>query len=295
MSVGSIGLVPVPVVANEYNAPKLKVNTKGQITSIEDINDEGQLDDLQATYDEYEADYQALLQAQTDIQSNIDSGNVLISINDTMLDTQEGIMTQDNTDLTTLIDSFVPFEYAEYNVMSNEVNSSSVFTFSNTDGNSNEQNAQPIFGVPFDSGFQVPSGNYLLSAFLTADVVGGDISKVINSGSGMYLEVFDTKSNQTLARFISGRTGSAFGSTQFSRGQVSGQQFITIETSETYAEIQLKFYCFAGAIVGQPSYENFALDWKIQPFSTIGSGASGDAGNTNPPTEYYKVLSFQKI
>ncbi len=288
MSIGSIGLVKVPVVANEYNAPKLKVNKKGQITYIEDINSDGQLDNLQGTYDEYEVDYQALVQANTDIQTDIDSGNALISTNDSALDTFEVMMTLYDSDLTNLINSFIPFEYDEYSIMSNELITSS-FIFSNTDGNTSEQTAQIIFSTP---AFNVPSGNYLVSGFLNADVIGGDVDKVINSGSGMILNVLNTSTGDTICRFCSGRTGSAFGSTQFSRGQVSGQQFVTISSS---ANIALTFYCFAGAIVGQPSYDNFALEWEVQPFSTIGSGASGETGSTNPPTEYYKVVSFQKI
>jgi len=286
MSVGSIDLVRVPVIANEYNAPKIKVNKQGQITYIEDLNADGQLDDLQAVYDEYEAEYEALLQGQTDIQTDIDDGNALITTNDTILDTQEGIMTQDTTDLNDLIDSFVPFEYQEYNVMSNLLTTDS-FIFSNTDGNTSEQTAQNIF-----QDISVPAGSYLVSGFLNAQVIGGDVSKVINSGSGMILNVVNTANGDVLCRFCSGRTGSAFGEAAFSRGQVSGQQYITLSTTTT---IGLTFYCFAGAIVGQPSYENFALEWQVQPFATIGSGDTGEAPGNTPPTEYYKAVSFQKI
>jgi hypothetical protein len=290
MSVGSIGLVPVPVVANEYNAPKLKVNKKGQITYIEDINDEGQLDNLQEVYDEYEADYQALLQAQADIQADIDAGNALITTNDTTLDTQEGIMTQDDTDLTALIDSFVPFEYDEYSIMSSQLSTSTPFLFSNITLIPTQQEAQTI---PITNTISVPAGSYLVSGFLMGDVIeDGDLNRIDNAGSGMILNIINNTTGATICRFCSGRTGNAFDEEQFSRGQVCGQQFVTLTDT---AEIGLTFYCFAGAVEGQGGFSQISLEWLVQPFSTIGSGTSGDAGATNPPTEYYKVVSFQKI
>ena len=75
------------------------------------------------------------------------------------------------------------------------------------------------------------------------------------------------------------------------RNQVSGQQFLTFAADAT---IDVNFYCAGGAIVGQPSYNNFALEWEIQPFATIGSGQNDVAGQTSP-TEYYKCLCFRKL
>ena len=258
MSIASLGINSTGLVANEYFAPQIKVSKKGLITYINDLNPDGNLDpaSLQAKYDTLEALYEDDLSKYNLLTSDA-SGipfyeDVLVTL-DTTLNSLSSSMTTSSNNLTTAIDNYTPSVVTEYTLMSNDLNITDSFIFSNTDGKPEEQSLAQIY-----TGFQVPAGTYLLTGFLCADCIGGDTSKVNNSGSAMVMVISQTGNPTNFyGMFQHGRTTEAFDQDVNCRNQVSGQQFLTFAEDAT---IDVNFYCAAGAIVGQPSYNNFALE-----------------------------------
>jgi|TARA_R110000822_G_scaffold36128_6_gene101868 hypothetical protein len=292
MSIASLGINSTGLVANEYFAPQIKVSKKGLITYINDLNPDGNLDpaSLQAEYDTLEAEYENDLEKYNLLISPTEGipffEDVLVTL-DTTLNSLSSTMTTSSNNLTTAIDNYTPSVVTEYTLMSNQLNITDSFLFSNTDGNTSEQSLAQLY-----TGFEVPAGTYLLTGFLCADCIGGDTSKVNNSGSAMVMVISQTGNPTNFyGMFQHGRTTEFADQDVNARNQVSGQQFLTFAADAT---IDVNFYCAGGAIVGQPSYNNFALEWIIQPFATIGSGQNDLAGQTSP-TEYYKSLCFRKL
>lgn len=291
MSVASLGLKNVSLTAGEYKAPQFKLNKHGQITYINDLDSGGGIDPdtLQAEYDDLSATYVTLLDTYNGFISP--TGGIPL-YEDKLVDAEaelnddEDALTAADEALTTAVNTN-PIIYNEYTLMSNELDLTTTWIFSNTDGSPEEQQLQTIY-----TGFNVPAGDYLLSAFLSAQVTGGDESKVVNSGSALCLVIsYTANPTSYLAVFQSGRTGEYASVATFSRNQTSGQQYVSIPTD---TQVNISFYCSGGAAVGQPSYNNFALSWKIQPFANLGAGVTFSNGLATP-SQYYKCLSFQKL
>lgn len=291
MSVASLGLKNVCLTAGEYKAPQIKLNKQGQITFINDLDSGGGLDPdtLQTRYDTDETTYTTML----DTYNGIISPTTGIPFYEDVLVTITTSLTTDATALTTADDNLTsavntnPITYNEYTLMSNELDLTTTWIFSNSNGAPEEQQLQTIY-----TGFTVPAGNYLLSAFLSAQVTGGDVSKVVNSGSALCLVIsYTANPTSYLAIFQSGRTGEYAETAVFSRNQASGQQYVSFSAD---TQVNISFYCSAGATVGQDSYNNFALSWMIQPFANLGAGVTFSNGLATP-SQYYKCLSFQKL
>jgi hypothetical protein len=291
MSVASLGLKNVSLTAGDYTTPQIKLNKHGQITFINDLDSGGSLDltTQQEEYDDLNTTYNTLTNVYNSIISP--TGGIpayeeeLVTIN-TSLTTDAQTLTTADDNLTTAVNND-PISYSEYTLMSNELDLTTTWIFSNTSGNTAEQTLQTIY-----TGFDVPAGNYLLSAYLSAQVVGGDESKVVNSGSALCLVIsYTTDPSSYVAIFQSGRTGEYASVSTFSRNQTSGQQYVSFAAD---TQVNISFYCSAGAVVGQPSYDNFALSWQIQPFANLGAGVTFSNGLATP-SEYYKCLSFQKL
>ena len=295
MSVASYGLKKVELVAGEYFAPQIKVNKRGQITFINDLNPDGGLtpEALQAQYDELEAEYEAdLIIYNTIVDPNTGipfyEAELVDITND--LNTASTDMTTASNNLNIAINSYLPFSYDEYTLMSDQLTlnpnlpEDNFFVFSNNTSIPSQQLPITIF-----SGFSVPAGTYLMSAFLSCNVSGGNTDKILNAGSSCLIII---SSGSTLLGMFQSGTATEFLQTDVNaRVSTSGQQLVTL-TSTT--SVNVSFYCAVGAVEGQPSFVDTPMGWVIQPFSNIGSGQNDGAGQFTP-TQYYKCLSFQKI
>jgi hypothetical protein len=292
MSVASLAFDDPCLIPGEYESPQIKVNKKGQITYINDLNIIS-TDQLQAKYDDLSGNYYTDLA----IYNSIIDPNTGLPFYDSELDTMtnelngmSSNMTTAQTDLETAISTYSPFAYSEIFLMSNQLtqnpglSTDNYWVFSNDTSTPSQQQLQIIY-----SGFPVPEGTYLLSGFLTTQLAGGNSAKVDNAGSACVLVV--KSGSTTLATFQSGRTGEFQQINTFSRNQTSGQQFITF-ASKTFVDVY--FYVSAGAVEGGPNYVDIPLGWIIQPYAVIGSGQNNPVGQLTP-TQFYKCLSFIKI
>tara|TARA_R110000822_G_scaffold275458_2_gene397595 strand:+ start:948 stop:1817 length:870 start_codon:yes stop_codon:yes gene_type:complete len=289
MSVKSYDLKNITITPKLYHTPQFKMNQSGQITYIEDLSDN--VNNLQATYDAYLAEYNVQDASFTEIETFItDTGASVVTQSDILIAQIATLNTQES-DLVALNTSYVPFAYDEHFILASDTNTSSSWIFSNVDGNTNEQTPQLIA-----TNMTIPAGTWLCSANLVGQAIGGDASKIPNSGSAMTIIVNVTGGASNLvAVFQSGRsTYTNEGDLDSVRSYGAGSKIVTF-AAET--NVDLRFYISAGAVVGQDSYEEVAIEWQVSPWCSIGASTVVPADGTPllVPNIPYRALSFQKI
>ena len=289
MSVKSYNIQNITLTPDLYYTPQFKINKEGQITFIEDLS--GTVVNLQSDYDAYLAEYNAQDASFNAIETFIiDISGDVVTQSDLLIAQINTLQTQ-NSDLVALNTSYVPFAYDEHYILASECNTSSSWIFSNVDGNTNEQTPQLIA-----TNMTIPAGTWLCSANLVGQAIGGDASKIPNSGSAMTIIVNVTGGASNLvAVFQSGRsTYTNEGDLDSVRSYGAGSKIVTF-AAET--NVDLRFYISAGAVVGQDSYEEVAIEWQVSPWCSIGASTVVPADGTPllVPNIPYRALSFQKI
>lgn len=297
MSVASYGFQNLDLVAGEYNAPQIKVNKRGQITYIKDLYPDGPLtpEELQEQYDDLEAIYEADLTIYdiiVDPTIGIPFYETLITQEIDDLNTASASITTASNNLNIAINSYLPFSYAEYTLMSNQLTinpglaTDNYWVFSNEDGAPEQQQPITIY-----SGFGVIAGTYLMSGYLSCSVEGGNTDKINNAGSSCLMLITNASTGAIIANFQSGTATEFLQVDENARNATSGQLLVTFQTNTS---INISFYCSVGAVQGQANFVDTPMGWVIQPFANLGSGQNDVAGQLTP-TQYYKCLSFQKI